>query len=239
MLVKTTWENEPLVKMAAASSSSVGRVLTPYLIGRSFVCDCCLLSFSWAAWESGSFFWVTIFILHAFHGRAHSNVSPSPCLFQAGHTELFWPFLTCQSFKQLGGLPLLLCQSAVTLLILWSPKLGTELQTWSHLCQAERKGHFPGSASYILLKQPRKPWDGLFCHKATPLAHGQLAVHQEPPGCLDSQPQPGCLQVLPGAGLTFTHRVTVSPFSLSVACLILCSSCSSQLHKAWEGALLI
>lgn len=92
MLVKTAREDEPRVKMAAGSPPSVGRVLTPYLTGTSFVCVCCLLSFPCASSESGSFFCVTIFFLHAFHSRIHSKVSPSPCLFQAGHTELSQQF---------------------------------------------------------------------------------------------------------------------------------------------------
>lgn len=103
--------------------------------------------------------------------------------------------VTCQSFKQLGGLPLLSCQYVVIPPILRSPKLGTGFQLWSHLCQAERKDHFLGSAGYILLKHPRKPM-GFFTTRPHHCFMGNWLFTRNPLGfflqtCfLDSQPQP-------------------------------------------------
>lgn len=166
--------------MAAASPSSVGRVFIPYLIGRSFVCVCCFLSFPCASGESGSFFQVTICFLHAFHSRAHSKVSPSPCLFQAGHTELFQPFLTCHmpELQTAWWSPITLVPVCCYPSYPGEPKTGHRTPKVVSPVPSREEGSLPWVCQLHLTKSSQEA-NGLFCHKATPLAHGQLVAHQE------------------------------------------------------------
>lgn len=160
------------------------------------------------------FFCVTIFFLHAFHSRTHSKVSPSPSLFQAGHTELFQPFLPCP-------LPELetACWSPPTLVPVCchpsypgQPKTGHRTPNVVSPVPSREEGSLPWICQLHL--KPSQEAKGLFCHNP----HHWLMA----PGCsvgtpnfffsahlLPRQSTPAWMfasdSSLPGAGFMFTH----------------------------------
>lgn len=142
-----------------------------------------------------------------FTVRTHSKGSPSPRLFQAGHTELFQFLLTCQSFKQLGilGITIDSCAS-ISSFLSWGAQNRAQNSECGLTCAKQR-----GRIASLHLTKTSLEADGLFCHKATSGSWATRNARQKPlvfsADLLPRQPDPAWMFVrhysLPGAGLVY------------------------------------